>query len=130
VVSIDRSSFKLLPEKVSQFFIRPPSCFLHKTAQHHIIEYCVFFYWIPIRHKIFLALNLCTSYIFYRKGAWHNYTMASIVLTLKYVSNLLVFTVNTISATIFLPSSPFNKKCLCHQLFGPISGTHGRKKYF
>ena len=42
----------------------------------------------------------------------------------------MVFTVNTISAKIFLPSSSFNKKCLCGQLFGPISGTHRRKKYF
>jgi len=40
VVSIDRSSFKLLPVKISQIFIQPPSCFLHKTAQRHIIEYC------------------------------------------------------------------------------------------
>ena len=38
VVSIDRSSFKLLPGKISQIFIQPPSCFLHKTAQRHIIE--------------------------------------------------------------------------------------------
>ena len=30
VVSIDRSSFKLLPEKISQMFIQPPSCFYIK----------------------------------------------------------------------------------------------------
>ena len=43
VVSIDSSFFKLLPQKISQIFIRPPSCFLHKTVQHHIIECCVLF---------------------------------------------------------------------------------------
>ena len=43
MVSIDRSSFKLLPEKISQIFIQPPSCFLHKTAQRHIIEWNIYF---------------------------------------------------------------------------------------
>ena len=37
VVSIDRSSFNLFLEKVSQIFIRPPSCVLHKTVHRHII---------------------------------------------------------------------------------------------
>ena len=43
VVSINRPSFKLFPEKVSRIFIQPPSCFLHKTAQRHIIECCELF---------------------------------------------------------------------------------------
>ena len=42
-VSIDRSPFKLFPQKISQIYIQPPSCFLLKTPQRHIIECCVFF---------------------------------------------------------------------------------------
>ncbi len=43
-----------LPQNISQIFIRPPSCFLHKTAQRHIIECCVLFLKkIPIRQKYF-----------------------------------------------------------------------------
>jgi len=54
VVSIDSSFFKLLPQKISQIFIPPPSCFLHKTIQRHIIECCeLFLKKIPIRQKYF-----------------------------------------------------------------------------
>ena len=38
-----QNSFKLLPGKVSQIFIQPPSCFSHKTAQRHIIVWYIYF---------------------------------------------------------------------------------------
>ena len=93
-----------------------------------------FFNWIPIRHKIFLASNICTSYISWREKEWRNNKMASIVLTLKicikfagffligHLPYAMIFSVNTISAKTFLASCPFNKKCSCCQLFGPIFG--------
>jgi len=42
----------------------------------------------------------------------------------------MFFSVNTISAKIFIASCPFNKKCLRRQLSGPIIVTHWRQKYF
>ena len=55
MVSIDSSFFKLLPQKISQIFIQPPSCYLHKTAQRHLIECCVLFKKNTNTAKIFLA---------------------------------------------------------------------------
>ena len=74
---------------------------------------------IPIRYKIVLVWHLCMPYISYRKQAWRSETMASIVLTLKICLKSAGFTVNTISAKIFLASRLFNKKCLCRQLIWP-----------
>ena len=44
-----------MPENVSHIFIQPPSCYLHKTAQRHILECCVFFKENTHTAKIFLA---------------------------------------------------------------------------
>ena len=95
-----------------------------------------------MRHKIFQASNLCTSYISFQKQTRRNNAMPSIILTLKicvksagFLLNwpcryAMIFCGNTISTKIFIASRPFNKKCVCHQLLGPISGTHRCKKYF
>ena len=36
-------SLSFYRKKISQIFVQPPSCYLHKTAQRHIIECCELF---------------------------------------------------------------------------------------
>ena len=93
VVSIDRFSFKLLPEKISQIFIQPPSCFLHKTAQHHIIEcWVIFLIEYPYGTNIFsvngsqkLGQTADGETHFLFNGLYARHLFAEIVWTVKII---------------------------------------------
>ena len=66
-----------------------------------------FFNWIPLRDKIFLASNLCTSYISWREKEWRNNKIASMVLTQKICIKSAGFLFNWPCTRWFLASIQF-----------------------